>query len=197
MNPGTYQECLTIDKSISILGPNEAISPNTGVRVGEAVIDAGFNYRVLAIDHALDFTSTGITFIMKGMTIDMENAADQSRFANNQSGAENNYTFENNRFLNGVPCTNGNWWFTGTGTTLQFNLLDNYFNNGDVSNGISIWVNGVNNVIVQDNVWEDNKAWAMNFNRVVGTIANNKFIDNDAADPDIIWYNNQNGFIIA
>jgi hypothetical protein len=149
------------------------------------------------VDHAMDFTATGITFTMKGMTIDMINPADESRFANQQSGAANTYTFEHNRFLNGTSCTNGSWWFTGTGTTLNFNLLDNYFTDGDVSNGISIWVEGTNNVNIQENVWVNNKAWAMNLNRVVGTIANNQFNDTDPISPSTNWYDNQNGFILA
>src|SRR6185369_4733456 len=35
---GTYAEQLSINKALSILGPNAAINPNTGTRVGEATI---------------------------------------------------------------------------------------------------------------------------------------------------------------
>jgi len=35
---GTYEEQITIDKSLSIVGPNAGIDPNTGTRVDEAVI---------------------------------------------------------------------------------------------------------------------------------------------------------------
>ncbi len=35
---GTYVEDLLIDKSLTLLGPNSAVNPNTGTRVGEAIL---------------------------------------------------------------------------------------------------------------------------------------------------------------
>jgi hypothetical protein len=39
VDAGTYTDGLNINKSLTVLGPNAAISPNTGTRLAEAVID--------------------------------------------------------------------------------------------------------------------------------------------------------------
>jgi hypothetical protein len=39
VNAGTYLENLTINKEVTLLGPNAAVSPNGGIRVAEAIID--------------------------------------------------------------------------------------------------------------------------------------------------------------
>lgn len=46
---GTYTENLTINKSVTLLGPNSTISPNTGTRVAEAVITPPTNSRAIEI----------------------------------------------------------------------------------------------------------------------------------------------------
>lgn len=74
--PGTYTEDPVIDESLTLSGPNAAISPNTGTRVAEAIIDGtisvaasditikGFDFEVEATEDGIyypQFTSTPIT----------------------------------------------------------------------------------------------------------------------------------------
>jgi uncharacterized delta-60 repeat protein len=43
VDAGTYSENVVVNKSISILGPNASINPNTGTRVAEAVVQPGLS----------------------------------------------------------------------------------------------------------------------------------------------------------
>ncbi|MCB0807334.1 MAG: hypothetical protein KDC05_16190, partial [Bacteroidales bacterium] len=188
---GTYPENLTIGKSISLIGPNNAVSPNTGTRVAEAILEPP------AGGHAITGAASDITVSIKGFTLDMVNTATDNRFLDQVGKSGTSWTIENNIFKNAASCGTGNMRLTGVlNTGLIFNLIDNYFTNNDVSNGISIW-DAPFTTTIQDNVWEDTKGWALNLNQVTGTIQNNTFIDNDPSFPDDTWYNNQNGVIIA
>src|SRR5262249_50420826 len=71
---GSYPENVTVPKSLSLLGPNASVNPNTGTRVAEARIipassdplNAGFNGPI-----AVYLQVPGITF--KGFTVDGDN----------------------------------------------------------------------------------------------------------------------------
>ena len=71
---GTYAEEITIDKALTLLGPNAGINPNTGTRVAEAVIvptssdpvNAGFTGPQI-----VTLAADGMTF--NGFTVDGDN----------------------------------------------------------------------------------------------------------------------------
>ena len=186
---GTYNEGLTFSKNVTLLGPNAAISPNGGTRAAEAAVAP------LGATHAIQCTVPGITVAMKGLCFDLAGANTDYRFATIINQANTSWTFEHNIFKNAPGAINGNWYLTGAMGTLTFNMWDNLFTNNSVSNGISLWGTGTNVVDIRDNVWRDNQAWAMNLNRIHGTIANNVF--EDLVSNGTMWFENQLGFIVA
>jgi len=187
---GTYEENLSIDKSLTINGPNAAIDPNNGSRVEEAVLmpPATNSDAILA-------AATDITVIIKGLKVDMTNALTNSQvfYAASKNG---NWTFENNIFENYGGTSYAYWWITGTYTTFNFTLNQNLFQNNGVSNGIMFDSNPNSpNVTITNNVWNNNEGWALNTNKLNGTISDNSFIDTRA--DGLQWYQYQSGFILA
>jgi hypothetical protein len=77
---GTYAENVAVTRSMSILGPNEAINPNTGMRVGEAIVLPGVTETsvqgstsgtIFRLGNAMGHSAVTI----KGLTIDGSNPA--------------------------------------------------------------------------------------------------------------------------
>ena len=193
VSAGTYAEDLEIGKSITLLGPNAAISPNGGVRGAEAIVAPVDQVGVA--DPAVLITASNISVTIKGLTFDMVNTTDQSdRFVEliNKTGVT--MVVEKNQFLNAPSCINGNWYITGTTSPFSLTLKDNYFTGSKDSNGIALWGNG-HTVDIQDNVWTDNGGWAVNFNNVTGTFNNNQVLD--TIDNGTEWYDEQAGFLFA
>ncbi len=190
---GTYAEDLEIGKSITLLGPNAAISPNTGTRVAEAII-APIDEVGIA-DPAILITANDISVTMKGLTINMGNTNDENdRFVESINKTGVTMIVEKNQFLNAPSCINGNWYITGTTNPFSLTLKDNYFYGSKDSNGISLWGDG-HTVDIQNNVWKDNGAWAVNFNNVTGTFSGNQVLDTE--DNGTEWSNEQAGFLFA
>ncbi len=63
---GTYAENVTINKSLSLLGPNASINPNTGTRGAEAVVEPGLTS---SYDTSSIFTVTANKVTIEGFTI--------------------------------------------------------------------------------------------------------------------------------
>ena len=186
---GTYAEGLSINKSISLLGPNAALSPNTDVRVAEAIISPP------AGSHALLGAAANATVEIKGLTFDMAGSATDDRFVQIINQLDNTWTVEHNVFTNGPSCVNGAWYCSGANGTFTMNIRDNHVLGNLDSNGISIWSTGTNVIDIRDNVFEDSGGYAMNLNRVQGAIADNIIRDNSVDGP--AWYDDQSGIILA
>jgi hypothetical protein len=119
VDAGTYEESLSFTKSLTVLGPNEAISPNTGVRVGEAIIQP-------LNGTAVTGNAASITVVMKGFTFDQTNSTgSNSHFVYQTGKANTTWTFENSIFQNSDgSSTSGNRYITGS-TGVDLTLTDN------------------------------------------------------------------------
>lgn len=71
---GTYIEDPVIDKALTLLGPNATINPNTGTRVGEAIIVPAVSAPDPAVCEVMTYIEvSGVT--IKGFTFDGDNPA--------------------------------------------------------------------------------------------------------------------------
>jgi hypothetical protein len=71
---GTYAEQINVNKALRLLGPNEAINPNTSIRVAEAVIIPTSSDPLnpsFAGPIVVTFSASGVTF--RGFTVDGDN----------------------------------------------------------------------------------------------------------------------------
>ncbi|MDB5336673.1 MAG: hypothetical protein JWN70_2292 [Planctomycetaceae bacterium] len=92
---GTFVGNLIVDKSLHLVGPNAAIDPNTGTRVGEAIILPGVTETSVQLSTSgvivrVGKASTHVDVTVSGFTIDGHNAA-----------------LTNGRVLNGVEVNTG------------------------------------------------------------------------------------------
>ncbi len=189
VDAGTHAEALVIDRSIVLSGPNALISPNTGVRVAEAVVSPPVG------SHAIVAAAGNITVSIAGFSFDMAANQLDDRFVQIINQPNSSWTFEHNEFTNGPTCNNGAWYCSGNNGNWTMSIIDNHFYGNADSNGISIWSTGTNNVVITDNIFEDNQAYALNLNRVVGTISGNIIRDN--LIEGAAWWEDQSGIILA
>ena len=95
VSAGTYQENVIVDRSVTILGPNSSINPNTGTRVAEAVVEPAVTETSLQNSTSgtifrVGKANTSINVTIKGFTID-----------------GNNPNLTGGRMLNGVEVDTG------------------------------------------------------------------------------------------
>ncbi|MDZ4793754.1 MAG: T9SS type A sorting domain-containing protein [Bacteroidota bacterium] len=121
---GTYAENVVVNKSLTILGPNNLISPNTGVRVAEAIITGG-----LTVDNAASKTVNieGFKFVT---------VSSPMSYNGNGAGTINaNLTFNKNI----VNANSGQLVvFTGTATNTATVVVDDNLFQGMASNAMQI-----------------------------------------------------------
>jgi parallel beta-helix repeat protein len=190
---GVYAESLTFDKSLTVLGPNESISPNNGSRVAEAIIQPIDGTAVTGDLSDIAVEIRGFTFDQ----VDSQNNTD--RFVFQQGKTNTTWTFENNIFQNAASAVAGNWYMTGS-SGLNLTLTENLFQDNGISNGMSIWSSAPWTIDAQDNVWEDNGAYAMNLNDATGIIQGNIFRETRTVDVNASGYsvfNFQSGILLS
>jgi capsid portal protein len=73
VSAGTFEEALTIDKSLTILGANANVSPNSGSRNPETVLKPNFTTLPNGTYQAITGNAANITVVFKGFTVDMTN----------------------------------------------------------------------------------------------------------------------------
>lgn len=133
---GTYAETLTIDKQVTLQGPNSEINPNTGTRVGEAVIV--YPTGVTENTDLVSVTANGVT--VAGFTIDGKDL-EATLWGEGIYSEANNLTVKNNIVKNfrqiGIRtgANNGGPYFTGA-------LIENNKVTSDVS-GIYFSYSGI------------------------------------------------------
>ena len=199
---GTYAESLTISKSLTLLGPNAGISPNTESRADEAIIMPN------TLAPAIQGSANDINVTVKGLKFDMSDAVVNipaelgSKFFISSSPTNSTWTFEHNIYTHYKGHPYAEWLIDGASNTFQFNLWDNYFTGNQAaggSNGIMMpEPTGQPNVSIMDNVWVDNYGLAMNLNNAHGIISGNTIKNTSIpATPDAYYYNHQTGIILA
>ena len=153
---GTYAEDLTVNKALSLRGPNYNISPNTGSRVAEAVIVPATS--AIAALVMVDVTASNVT--IDGFTIDGDNPALTSGYMGT-NGADldaaeavavyvdnvNNLAVSNNIIRNvsyfGVTLFGASFSAAATsGHLVNDNRMEN-LGTYDAGSGIASWGGGV------------------------------------------------------
>jgi CSLREA domain-containing protein len=165
---GTYTQAnsINLNKSLTLQGPNFAISPNGGVRVAEALITG-------APSTVLRISSPGSPVIIEGFKFDSAGVVDAYDPALN-------ITIRKNIYSNGI--SGGAFYFLNAPT--QLTLDDNHLTNAVLADNDTVFVAGnwngatgtvatiTNNVI--ENTPTDN-ASGLNLSNVSGTISGNQF----------------------
>jgi parallel beta-helix repeat protein len=147
-----YAEAFTIAKPVTVLGPNDNISPNAGERVAEAVLQ-GSTASGLSECVALD--STGV--VLRGLTFDNLRIDSYNDNAHEQITGD---VIAFNRFVNvlGTPIylrdgrnEPGKY---STGVVVQDNYIDSPASAGsaDFNAGSGIIVMGAEALVIKDNV---------------------------------------------
>src|SRR5690606_29811348 len=111
---GTYNESITIDKSLTLVGPNATTSPNTGdplvvngARAAEAILTppSGDGIHTIALTNtATDVTISGLTFDLTGSVY----VANGQKYINATTAAGNgSLTLTNNIFTDAPANSEG------------------------------------------------------------------------------------------
>jgi len=152
VNAGTYGENLIINKQLTLLGANAAVSPNGGTRVTESIIDLGN-----LTSRQIRFNSNNI--IMKGFRIINLNqqGAIISGGGITSTTTSSNVIIEKNLFEN----LKGNVIYT-SGTISNWTITDNKIQtvttySSNFGSGLSFWVNATNLTITNNTF--SNLSW--------------------------------------
>ncbi|MBK8954457.1 MAG: HYR domain-containing protein [Saprospiraceae bacterium] len=164
---GTYIENVIVNKEVSIIGPNNAIDPCSGMRVPEAIVVPA----TAAISSGEIFHIAASNVTISGITIDGDNTALTSGFSST-NGADidaaegitvyetgvNNLTVSHNIFKNlsyfGVTLYDYPAAVPSSGHTISNNKFQD-FGTYDATSGIDYWGGGV---LIYNNQY----AWVKN-----------------------------------
>jgi hypothetical protein len=133
---GKYAEEVTIDRALSLIGPNATINPNTGTRVAEAIIQPDVSDPEIYDSTAvvlLSIASSDVT--IKGFTIDGYNPA-----------------------LNGVVLSSGYFGYVPSGTAYLGTYYASGTNDFNAATGIADY-NGDSSIQIENNIVK-NDAYA-------------------------------------
>ncbi|HSN95018.1 MAG TPA: right-handed parallel beta-helix repeat-containing protein, partial [Anaerolineaceae bacterium] len=157
---GTYVEDLVIDKSITLLGPNAVINPNTGVRVAEAILLPATSQPDPSVCEVMAYIEVSNVTI-KGFTLDGDNPnlasgvtigsadVDACEIISSYEGV-GNIVIENDILQNATYAGIDLYNYTVTGAT-----SDNYIRYNTIRNiGTTTYGSGMG-IIVYNNFYAD------------------------------------------
>jgi len=203
---GTYAESVSIDKSLTLVGPNAGTSPNTtdpftpnAARAAEAVVAPTGPI-------AFALTAAASTVEIDGLTIDLQGGADRQYLRGVGMPADASLTMRHNLLLGGGYVSEGSLVFKTTGGDSSFTFVGNRVDHDSFSNGMFI-----NNsspaaelaLDIHDNVFIDGSYTAGNFSTangtvITGTIANNWFGNTTPGTAGVDAYDTrQSGLLFA
>lgn len=207
---GTYSEAVTIGKSLTLLGPNSTVSPNSAdplapstTRNAEAVIEPAPG----AANHAFTVTGANVDVAISGFTVDLEDGVDKQLYLRTASLTDSQLTLTHNLFQNAKAHADG--WLMLSGNLGHFTVTatDNRFFNGGVGNGFRVYNSaaegtGSTELNMQNNVVIDNAGWSLNTSTPAvptsGTISGNWFGNSTASAPDATNFGSlQSGLVLG
>jgi hypothetical protein len=209
---GTYQESITIDKNITLLGPNDAISPNSvdrpienTSRATEAIVapaaDGSGNVKAFTLTGATtaDVTISGFKVVLPVPTGGQQYFV----FMNNVPLAE--LTLKKNLFSGGKDASTGSFVLNfQTAVSARLVFEDNRIFSGPTSNGVWVQNSPAGSKVelaVTNNVWLDNRGYAMNVTGAAakfGTISNNWIGNSVAGVAGVNGFQiRQNGIVLS
>ena len=161
VGPSTYEESVTIDEDITLLGA-QAGEDARDRDADESVITTAPGEDALIIEDSANVT-------LDGFHIDeVQRFIDTDKFGD--------IDIRNNKFTNAESVTGGYMWFRNVeeGATVEFTFQQNYLADSELSNGVRVRAsNGEVDADISDNLWEDNAGWAFNVNSLSGTVSDN------------------------
>ncbi|GAA3744942.1 hypothetical protein GCM10022239_20670 [Leifsonia bigeumensis] len=181
---GTYAESIVIDKSLTILGPNAGVNPNSAdfvtanpARASEAIILPP----AVENSDAISLAAAATTVTLSGLTVDLSGALDSQRFLSANSVPNLQLTLSQNVWTNGGSSTPGALAITGALGDPTVRFEQNRVVDGAASNGLRVSnssANGTTTVSITGNTWLDNDGLAMNISgaasvTTAGTIGGN------------------------
>jgi hypothetical protein len=214
VDAGTYTEALLINKSLTILGPNAAVSPNGGSRVAEAIIDLTGGSRIKIATN--DITLKGFKIVnlnqqgaiisgggLSGTTAAANVTIEKNLFDNltgnaiYTSGSISNWTITDNKIQNVSSYTTGGTYGSGMGFWLGASNLT--ITNNTISNvaweGIQFvcYVTSASNILVKNNTITNILHSGMN---IASNLNNVDVIDNAITNANTTTTANEGGIII-
>lgn len=207
---GTYGESVSVTKSLTILGPNADVSPNSGsgsaanpARTAEAIIQPP-----APASGAFTLDANATTLTISGLTVDMSSASlgHQYYLSGGSSAANAELTLTNNIFTQVGETDNAAvvYSYSGAGSA-AITITDNRITKAQQpDNGMKLNNTGAGKLALTmtGNVWLDNKGWAANLSSgpnatTTWTIKNN-WVGNTAAGiaGTDQWPNVQSGFLL-
>lgn len=168
---GESDHTLVIDKSLTLQGPNSAISPNGGMRNAEAILTSQGLDDLPSLGTVIEISGSGLTVEIDGFEFDGTSAPV------NDYGSSNTVTLSQNLFHN--IQTHGMYFETPTLLTLD----DNRFSGGDYGGEDTVQM-GVNfspdpaAVSITNNVWTGVTTPGLNLSAPSGTVSGNQFLGN-------------------
>jgi len=168
---GTYPESnntINLTKSVRVTGPNAAISPNTGMRVAEAVVTSQGTSMTPNGVFRLDVST--FTVVIEGLKFDGTAAAINAYAPNNTISLKKNIftaSHDPGMYFETPNLTIDDNRFVGITSSLTEDVI---------AVGTNIGINR-SPVSITNNVWINVAAGALNLDKVTGTISGNQFVN--------------------